>query len=123
MVISAYQVNNVLRVYRDQLRQSKLAKRTGDEGNRPPDRISISIGGKQKALIEKITSNIPEKIAQVESDGKIRKEALKEFEDESDVQLDVSREGPSDLIFKVIDSSGEMIKTFSLDDPEVLAYK
>lgn len=123
MVISAYQVNNVLRVYRDQLRHSKISNRAVNEGGRSPDRISISTGGKQKALIDKITSNIAEKIAQIGTDGKIGKKAFKELEDGYGMRLDVSQEGPSDMIFKVIDDGEETIKSFSLEDPEFMAYK
>jgi hypothetical protein len=123
MIISAYQVNNVLRVYRDQFRHGRILNRTGNEENRSPDRISISIGGKQKALIEKITSNIAEKITQVGNEAEIGQEAFKEIEDLNGGQPDTSQKGPSDLIFKVINAGGETIRSFSVDDPESLVYK
>jgi len=64
MVISAYQVNNVLRVYGNQLRQSRFSKMLNTGNTRLPDMISISAGAKRKAIIDKVASNVIEKIAQ-----------------------------------------------------------
>ena len=52
-MITAYQVNNVLRVYGDQLRQGRVSIRPKNTDPGLPDRISISTkaGGKQLLII------------------------------------------------------------------------
>jgi hypothetical protein len=116
MVISAYQVNNVLRVYHDQLRHGKVSSRPVNDMTRSPDQVSISSGGKRKAVIDKITSSIADKINQSGTRNEIGKEALKEIGGEFGVQLDVSRNDSSDLVYKMIDDYGETINLLTIED-------
>ena len=116
MVISAYQVNNVLRVYHDQLRLGKVSSRPSNNLTRAPDQVSISTMGKQKALIDQISSSIADKINQYGTRNEIGKEALKELGGEFGVRLDVSRNDSSDLVYKMIDDRGETINLITIED-------
>ena len=116
MVISAYQVNNVLRVYHDQLRLGKVSSRPSNNLTRAPDQVSISTMGKQKALIDQISSSIADKINQYGTRNEIGKEALKELGGEFGVRLDVSRNDSSDLVYKMIDDRGETINLLTIED-------
>ena len=116
MVISAYQVNNVLRVYHDQLRLGKVSSRPSNNLTRTPDQVSISTMGKQKALIDQISSSIADKINQFGTRNEIGKEALKELGGEFGVRLDVSRNDSSDLVYKMIDDRGETINLLTIED-------
>ena len=116
MVISAYQVNNVLRVYHDQLRLGKVSSRPSNNLTRTPDQVSISTMGKQKALIDQISSSIADKINQYGTRNEIGKEALKELGGEFGVRLDVSRNDSSDLVYKMIDDRGETINLLTIED-------
>jgi hypothetical protein len=116
MVISAYQVNNVLRVYHDQLRLGKVSSRPSNNLTRTPDQVSISTMGKQKALIDQISSSIADKINQYGTRNEIGKEALKELGGAFGVQLDVSRNDSSDLVYKMIDDRGETINLLTIED-------
>ena len=116
MVISAYQVNNVLRVYHDQLRLGKVSSRPSNNLTRAPDQVSISTMGKQKALIDQISSSIADKINQFGTRNEIGKEALKELGGEFGVRLDVSRNDSSDLVYKMIDDRGETINLLTIED-------
>ena len=116
MVISAYQVNNVLRVYHDQLRLGKVSSRPSNNLTRAPDQVSISTTGKQKALIDQISSSIADKINQYGTRNEIGKEALKELGGEFGVRLDVSRNDSSDLVYKMIDDRGETINLLTIED-------
>jgi len=98
MVISAYQVNNVLRVYHDQLRHGKVSSRPANNMTRSPDQVSISTGGKQKALMDKISSGIAEKINKYGMRNETGKDAYVKFENEFGVQPDVSQNSSSDMI-------------------------
>lgn len=116
MVISAYQVNNVLRVYHDQLRNGKMSSRPANNLTRSLDQVSISTGGKRKAVIDQISSSIADKINRSGTRNEIGKEALKELAGEFGVQLDVSRNDSSDLVYKMIDDRGETINLLTIED-------
>jgi hypothetical protein len=123
MVISAYQVNNVLRVYGDQLRQGRFSIRPKTGDTRSPDMVSISAGAKRKAVIDKVTSNVIERIAQYGPQENVEKEVFQKLENEYGAQLAISRKSPTDLIFKAIDEDGETINSLSIEDSQFLRHK
>jgi len=123
MVISTYQVNNVLRVYGEQLRQNRLSSRPKTGGTGSPDKISISTEAKRKAVIEKIASDIVDRITQYGPNEDVEKEVFKKLEDEYGANLAVSKKSPGDLIFKVIDENGETVNSLSIEDSKFLRYK
>jgi len=123
MVISAYQVNNILRVYGDQLRQSIASRRPTSSPGRAPDTVSISAGAKRKAVIDRIAAGIVERIARHNAQEAMGGELFKDIENEFGVQLDVTERGPADLIFKVIDGQGETVNQLSIEDSKFLRYK
>ena len=123
MVISAYQVNNVLRVYGDQLLQGRFSSRAKTGNTRSPDMVSISSGAKRKAIIEKVASNVIEKIAQYGPQENVEKEVFQKLENEYGAQLAISGKSPTDLIFKTIDEDGETINSLSIEDSKFLRHK
>jgi hypothetical protein len=123
VVITPYQINNVLRVYGTQLRQNRASNRSKDSNTRIPDRVSISADAKRKAIIGKIASDIVDKISQYGPHDSVEKEVFKKLEDEYGVNLAVTRKNPNDLIFKVIDENGETINSLSIEDSMFLRYK
>jgi hypothetical protein len=123
VVITPYQINNVLRVYGTQLRQNRALNRLKDSNTRIPDRISISADAKRKAIIGKIACDIVDKISQYGPHDSVEKEVFKKLEDEYGVNLAVTRKNPNDLIFKVIDENGETINSLSIEDSKFLRYK
>ncbi len=123
MVISSYHVNNVLRVYGDQLRQSKLSNRPKNSKISSPDRINISDKAKRKAIVNKIASEIVEKITNFGPQENVEEEVSKNLENEYGVQLDITRKSPNDLLFKIIDESGETLNSLSIENSEFLRYK
>ena len=124
MVITPYQINNVLRVYGTQLRQNNRASaRSKNSDTRSPDRISISAEAKRKAIVNKIASNIIDKITQYGPHDSVEKEVFKKLEDEYRASLAVTRKSPNDLIFKVIDESGETINSLSIENSKLIRYK
>jgi hypothetical protein len=123
MVISAYQVNNVLRVYGDQLRQTRISNRPKNTDTTTPDKISISEGARRKSIIDMVASDIVDKITKNGPNGNVEEEVLKKLENEFGGNLTVSRTGPSELIFKEIDENGETINSLSIEDSKFLSYK
>ena len=123
MVVSAYQVNNVLRVYKGQLRQSRLVNRVNAGTTQIPDKISISAEAKRKAVIEKVASDIFNRITQYGPNNDVEKEVFGKLETEFGENLAVAQGGASDLEFKVLDDRGETVHSLSLEDSEILSYK
>ena len=123
MSLPVYQVNNVLRVYKDQLRQGRTMNRPLDQQKPSPDKISISSEARRKSMVDKITSDIAHRIAQTGPQNSIDEDVIKQLEDEFDTQLDMTKDGLTDLVFKTIDESGETINSLSIEDSKFLAHK
>ena len=123
MIISAYQVNNVLRVYGNQLRYSKVSNQPENTDTRKPDRINISGTARRKSIIDKISSNIVDRITQHGPYEDVEKEVFKKLENEYGGNLAVTGKNPSELIFKEIDENGETINSLSINDSGFLCQK
>ncbi len=123
MSLSVYQVNNVLRVYKDQLRQGKTMNRSLDQRKPSPDKISISSEARRKSMVDRIASDIAQRITQNGPQDNIEKEVIKQLEDEFGTQLDASKDGKTDLVFKTIDAGEETINSLSIEDSKFLAHK
>ena len=123
MVISAYQVNNVLRVYGDQLRHNKILSRPKNNNANTPDKIHISPEAKRRAVIDKVATNIVDRITQNGPHDHIEKEVFKKLENEYGGHLAIAKKSPTDLIFKEIDESGETVNSLSIEDSKFLRYK
>jgi len=123
MILSAYQVNNVLRVYGNQLRHSKIYGRPKNTYTCSPDRINISVTARRKATIDHITSNIVNRIIQNGPLDNVEKEVFKKLENEYGGHLAINDKGSSESIFREIDANGETINTLSIEDSDLLSYK
>ena len=115
-MITAYQVNNVLRVYGDQLRQGRVSIRPKNTDPGLPDRISISTKARRKTIIDNITENIVNKITQYGPYDKVEKEVFEKLENEYGGNLTITGDNPNGLIFKEIDENGETTNSLSIED-------
>lgn len=122
MELSVFQINNVLRVYKDQLRHNKVGRRSAENGP-PPDRINISAEAKRKIFIDKIASGVVDKITQYGPQDTIEKQVFEKFENGYGANLDISQKGSNEILFKVIDEGGETINSLSIKDSQFLAHK
>ena len=123
MLITAYQVNNVLRVYGDQIRQGRVSIRQKNTEAGLPDRISISTKARRKTIIDNITTNIVDKITQYGPHDKVEKEVFEKLENEYGGHLAINGDNPNGLIFKEIDENGETINSLSIEDSNFLTKK
>ena len=121
MNITTYQIHNVLMAYGKQLSQSKrLQHKKGDALLRRTDRISFSVQARRKAIIDRVTSDIINRIINDGPHYEMEQEAFGQLEDEYGDSLSVNNED-SELIFKVIDKEkGEVTKTLSIEDSNFL---
>lgn len=123
MLITAYQINNVLRVYGDQLRNGRLTSRPKDKDAGLPDRIRISTKARRKTIIDIITANIVDKITHYGPYDKVEKEVFEKLENEYGGNLAIIGDNPNGLIFKEIDENGETINSLSIEDSNFLINK
>ena len=122
MHISSYHVHNVLRAYGKQL---SLGKRGIRAKNTMPsnqaDSITISAEARRKAVIEKVASDIVDRVVQSGPRDSIEHEALQELESEYGSRLIPDEDESTELVFKVIDrQKGEEIKKLSIEDSKAL---
>ena len=113
--ITAYQINNVLRVYGEQLRRGRISKRQRSTDTNAPDKISISARARSETIIDGITSNIVERITHFEPHENVESEPVKPSSNNEDRH--------DKLMFKKIDENGETINLFSLEDAKTLSNK
>jgi len=118
MGLSVYQVDNVLKVYKNQLRHGKAMKRGSGNGRPLPDKVSISGEAKRKIIVEKIASDIASRITRSGPQDHLEKEVFAKLENAYGTPLGIEGTGPNDLIFKSIDEDGENIKSISIEDSE-----
>lgn len=123
MVISTYQVSNVLRVYGDQLKQTTASHRPERSDACLPDRVSISAGANRRAFVNKIAEEIVKRLAEYGSHDDVEKEVFEELENEFGAHLAIAPKTPNQLIFKIIDENREEIKSLSLEGSKFLRYK
>jgi hypothetical protein len=123
MEISAYQINNVLRVYGEQLRQSLISNQPEDTDTNAPHRIDISAKARRETIIEDITSNMIERITQFGPGDNVEKEVFKKLESEHGKPLAINEDRHNELIFKEIDGNGETINSLSIEDSKFLTNK
>ncbi len=123
MLVSAYQVNNVLRVYGDQLRQSKLTHRSKSTETPAPDRVTFSAEARKKSIIDSVANNIVQRITQDGPHDNVEKQVFEKLENDYGTHLTVSQNNPNELIFKEIDEKGEAIKSLSIEDSNFLVSK
>jgi hypothetical protein len=63
MVITAYQVENVLRTYSRQLQRSKLMNQdSGEDQPMPSERVTISEEAKQRLLMDRVKGQALEQV-------------------------------------------------------------
>jgi hypothetical protein len=122
MVLASHQVNNVLRVFGEQLCHNRISKRLKHTDTRAMDRISISEAARREGIIEKIATNIVDRTTQYGPHDNREKKVSNEAE-EHDKHLAIKHKNPYELIFKEIDEKGETINALAIEDSAFLSYK
>jgi hypothetical protein len=123
MVISAYQINNVLRVYGDLLRQRMISSRSEVTETDTSDRISIYVNIRRDTIVDDIISNVIEKITKFKPHDNIEKEVFKTLESEPLKLLAINEDRHNKLIFKEINGNDEVINSLSIKNSKFLTNK
>lgn len=123
MPISPHQVNNVLRVYGDQLCQTRISKPSAGNDAGEPQRIGVSAKTRREAIIDAIAENIIKRITQSESHDNASAASIENLENEHGKPASSHKNLRSGLIFKEIDGNAETVSSLSLEDSKFLTQK
>ena len=121
MAISTYHIHNILRTYSRQLSKGRRPRhKKGDARRKGADWISISAKARRKAVIDKVTSDIVNRIIR-KSPRNDRQRAISRQVEEQGGNGNSMKKEDSELSFKLIDKEkGEVIKTIFIEDSEFL---
>ncbi len=104
MKIPAYQMHKVMKVYAKQLSHSKIPSRQNKHGNTSfSDKISLSAKGKQKAIIDKITNDIVNRITKFGPKDAVEHEIVNKLQKKIGKKVDFGQEQKPRFVFNVID--------------------
>jgi hypothetical protein len=118
MLIRNYQIHNVLNVYRRQLAQESNA------GNSKNIRQHSSLGhsalasaGKRKSIIDKVTTNIVDKISMLSESTKIAAQFQDVLEKEANRASELDDKSFKEFIFNIIDHQNrKMTRSISVEN-------
>jgi hypothetical protein len=122
MLVSSYQIHNVLNVYSKQLSQDRNARKLKpDNAKQPPDQINLSTEGKRKAIIDRVAQDILNKISHYGTRKKMKtpEQDLSREDEKSAPDSDNKQE--TGFIFNVIDELNKKTTTaLSVKDTKFL---
>ena len=112
MLVSSYQIHNVLNAYSKQLSQDRSApKQTAANKKQLSDQIQLSPEGKRRATIEKVAKNILSKITGYGADGQIKDDepSISGGHEQPAIESDNKKE--TAFVFNVIDDLNQKTTT------------
>jgi hypothetical protein len=122
MLVSSYQIHNVLNVYSKQLSQDRNAQKLKPENeNQPPDQINLSTEGKRKAIIERVAQDILNKISRYGTKSEMRTQEQDLSRENAKSVTDSDKKKETGFVFNVIDELNKKTKTaLSVKDTKFL---
>lgn len=125
MQIPSYQIQNVLKVYSRQLSQGKILSRTkfGAANKVSADSVSISSEGKRQAIIEKVASNIVDRIITEGPKEKNDEQITDQIEKELGKKIDFTK-GRNQLTYTSVDKDNNKVtQTLSVEDSKFVVRR
>ena len=127
MQIPSYQIQNVLKVYSRQFSQGKLLGKNkfSDANKVSADRVSISSEGKRQAIIDKVASNIVDKIITEGPNENEKDEAhiTNQIEKELGKKIDFTK-GRNQFTYTSVDeNNNKVVQTLSVEDSKFIVER
>ncbi|MGD8471577.1 MAG: hypothetical protein PVJ54_11410 [Desulfobacterales bacterium] len=122
MLVSSYQIHNVLNVYSKQLSQDRNARKLKPENEtQPPDQINLSTEGKRKAIIERVAQDILNKISRYGSKSEMKTQESDLSRKNAKSIPDSDNKKEAGFVFNVIDELNKKTTTaLSVKDTKFL---
>ncbi len=110
MVVTSYQIHNVIDDYSKRLSRSRQVNRKkADPSSSSADRISLSSEGKRQSVIDRVSANIVERITRFGPQNDVDQEIVGQLRDEVDKNGSCKDQNAVEFVFNVID--GKCAKT------------
>ncbi len=124
MQIPSYQIQNVLKVYSRQLSQGKLlSKNKFSNAKVSADSVSISSEGKRQAIIDKVASNIVDRIITEGPKEKNDEQITGQIEKELGKKINFTR-GKNQFTYTTVDENNNKVaKTLSVEDSKFVVER
>ncbi len=125
MLVSSYQIHNVLNVYSKQLSQDRSAPKKALEDKRQlSDQIQLSTEGKRRATIEKVAKDIVRRISDYGANGQIEDNGQLRPEGHTQGSIEFDNRKETAFVFNVIDDLNKKTTTaLSVKDTNFLINK
>ena len=125
MHIPSYQIQNVLKVYSRQLSQGKILSKNklSDGGKLSADNVSISSEGKRQAIIEKVASNIVDRIISEGPKEKNEEIITSQIEKEFGKKISFSKEKNQFTYTMVDNNNNKVTQTLSVEDSKFIVNR
>ena len=122
MLVSSYQIHNVLNVYSKQLSEDRNAQKLKPGMTKQPsDQIKLSTEGKRKTTIERVAREIINKISHYGSEGQTRPQEQNTSRENAANSLESDNKTETGFVFNVIDNLNKKTKTvLSVQDTKFL---
>jgi len=126
MHIPSYQIQNVLKVYSKQLSQQKfLAKnKTLQQNTMSADSVNISSKGKRQAIIEKVATNIIDRITMEGSGEQVEEIITSQIEQELGKKINFTDKRENKFTYTYIDENDKKVtKSLSVEDSDFVMQR
>jgi len=125
MQIPSYQIQNVLKVYSRQLSQGKIpGKNKFANANKiSADSVTISPGGKRQAIIDKVASNIVDRIITEGPKEKTQEKITSQIEKEPGKNINFTKEKNQFTFTKIDENNKKIIHTLSVEDSKFIVQR
>jgi hypothetical protein len=127
MQISSYQINNVIKVYSRQVSQNRVISRQKNLGanERPSmDRINISVEGKRQTVIDKVSSDILNKLTRHGPSNDSEHQIIDRLNTEFGKQVQVNNRSKDKFVFNFIGENNEKItSSLSVEDSKLVSKR
>ena len=126
MQIPSYQIQNVLKVYSRQLSQGKILNRSnkfGSDIKASADSVTISSEGKRQAIIDKVATNIVDRIITEGPKEKTEEKITSQIEEELGKKINFAKD-KNQFTYTVIDENNQKIThTLSVEDSKFIVKR
>ena len=124
MQIPSYQIQNVLKVYSKQLSQGKILSRKFGAANKvSTDSVSISSEGKRQAIIEKVATNIVDRIITEGPKEENDEHITDQIEKELGKKIDFAK-GKNQFTYTSVDKDNNKVaQTLSVEDSKFVVKR
>jgi len=125
MQIPSYQIDNVLKVYSKQISRGKVIERQRSLARQSSaDKITISSEGKREAIINKVASDIVDRITNFGPQSDLDKDITDRLEKELGKKLDYGNSVGNQFVYNSIDENNEKTKnTLSVENSNFIVKR